>query len=58
MKMIEAYNVRTHMTTKSYEMWKGGSVNTNMWLKTTWNAMDKIIYQLEICCTCAYCYKQ
>jgi hypothetical protein len=26
--MMEAYNVRTHMTTKSYEMWKGGSVNT------------------------------
>jgi hypothetical protein len=26
--MMEVYNVRTHMTTKSYEMWKGGSVNT------------------------------
>jgi len=56
--MTEAYNVRTHMTTKSYEMWKGGSLNTNMWLKTTWYAYDKMRYQLEICCTCAYCYKQ
>jgi hypothetical protein len=26
--MMEAYNVRTYTTTKSYEMWKGGSVNT------------------------------